>query len=472
MMSSLSFSRHYKISTDEPWSRDSLELSPGWIVIPTTVKSLLCSFTDTEGRAGAPHGESPISFRHMPLSLLTLRARYLLWIIDVPSAALEILKLLILKCPEAARHANNDGSLPIHHAAWGGKGGWGRSPEFCRVLIEAYPGSERIVNHRGKLPLHKACARNAVATVEYLYSLYPDAVHHAVADGKYPIHFAIVGMNHIDSPTAAVDVVHFLLYCDPTVKLQRLNGMMSLLRYACDVDYNDSNIEAGIQLIKAIYDSHPKVIESNRIASDIQRYHDQVQAFINGEMVYARQAKDHRLMTTPDDNGQLPLHKTLQNNVRLGSIKLLVKDNPSAIRTSDKGGVIPLHEACQHHDSSDVVQYLVGLDKTALRAADFDSNTALHHACSGAKYDTITLLLEKYDAISVSKRSTHGKLPIDLLWESNVVEDRESIEYTESVFRLLKAYPEMVMNYNGNMKQPADADANQNGKKRKFGHQG
>ena len=53
--------------------------------------------------------------------------------------AIQILKLLIEKCPEAIRDTSNDGGLPIHYASC-----WGRSPEFCRVLIEAYPGSERI----------------------------------------------------------------------------------------------------------------------------------------------------------------------------------------------------------------------------------------------------------------------------------------------------------------------------------------
>jgi len=55
-------------------------------------------------------------------------------------------------------------------------------------------------------------------------------------------------------------------------------------------------------------------------------------------------------------------------------------------------------------------------------------------------------LLGKYDAVSVSKRNAHGKLPIDLLIESNGVSNRESVEYMASIFRLLKAYPEIVMN--------------------------
>ena len=61
------------------------------------------------------------------------------------------------------------------------------------------------------------------------------------------------------------------------------------------------------------------------------------------------------------------------------------------------------------------------------------------------------MLLEKYGAVSVSKRNTLKKLPIYLLWErSNDILDRESIEYTESVFRLLTAHPETLMNVDMN----------------------
>ena len=109
--------------------------------------------------------------------------------------AMQILKLLIEKQPEAIRHADNDGDLPIHNAAWGG-----RSPEFCRMLIESYPGSERITDGNGLLPLYLACANNTVATVEYLYKLYPDAINHATIQGWYPIHIAIAGLNQQRQP--------------------------------------------------------------------------------------------------------------------------------------------------------------------------------------------------------------------------------------------------------------------------------
>eukprot|EP00985_Skeletonema_marinoi_P021657 scaffold13390_cov96-Skeletonema_marinoi.AAC.1 len=361
------------------------------------------------------------------------------------AAALEILELLIEKHPEAVRHADNGGYLPIHH------GGSARSPDFCSNLIELYPGSERMTNVNGNhLPLHYACLNNTLATVEYLYKRYPDAINHAT-DGGYPIHAAIIGVKQSLNPIAAVDIVKFLLCCDPNVKLQK-GGRTSLLHFTCRLDYNDSNIQAAIEMIKVIYDAHPEVIENYLNMSNIhsflmiRRCHQQVQAFINNELVYARQAKDYLLMITPDDYGQLPLHTAIQNNATLGSIKLLVKGHPPAVQSPDNSGALPLLLACQHHDSASVVQYLVGLDTTSLEAVDGEGNTALHVACHRARHEIIAMLLERYDAVSVSKRNTLKKLPIDLLWESNEVINRDSIEYTESVFRLLTAYPETLMN--------------------------
>jgi hypothetical protein len=263
--------------------------------------------------------------------------------------------------------------------------------------------------------------------------------------------------------------MQFLLDCDPNVKLQMFRGTMSLLHFTSQQKYDDSNIEAGIQLIKVIYDAHPEAIEKNEIVSDLNRYHRDVQTFLNAQLDYSRQAKYHCLMMTPDEKGQLPLHIALQNNVTLGSVTLLVRGNPSAIRSFDNSGVMPLHIACQHYESASVVQYLLGLNRKTLCATDFENNTALHYACRGAKYDTIALLLDKYEAVSVSKRNDDKKLPIDLLWESDEVEDRESIEYTESVFRLLRAYPETLTIINAKQQAKLVCCSSQNAKKRKLG---
>eukprot|EP00985_Skeletonema_marinoi_P017912 scaffold9918_cov153-Skeletonema_marinoi.AAC.1 len=144
----------------------------------------------------------------MPLHCLCLNRK-----LD-DETSMEILKLLIQKCPQAVRHADYDtGFLPVHRACGS------RAPDFCRVLIEAYPGSERITASNGMLPIHIACTSNTVATVEYLYKLYPVVIHHKTANGVYPIHFAMKGIKKRPSPGPdpmdAVDVVQFLLDCVP-----------------------------------------------------------------------------------------------------------------------------------------------------------------------------------------------------------------------------------------------------------------
>ncbi len=78
-------------------------------------------------------------------------------------------------------------------------------------------------------------------------------------------------------------------------------------------------------------------------------------------------------MTMPDDNGQLPLHTALRNNVRLCSIKLLVKGYPPAVQSSNDSGALPLHVACLRHESASVVQYLVELEAATLEAVDDDN---------------------------------------------------------------------------------------------------
>ena len=230
---------------------------------------------------------------------------------------------------------------------------------------------------------------------------------------------------------------------------------MPLLVLACRLDYTDTNIGAGIEIAKAIYDANPEMIEDQLLLMAVSNIiggpHPQIQSFINSQLVYFNQAKDEHAMTTPDEDGKLPLHTALESNVRLGSIKLLVKGNPHAVQSPDNSGALPLHIACLYHgyESTSVVEYLIELDSAALEAVDHENNTPLHYACNGAKYETIALLLDKYDAVSVSKRNARGKLPIDVLCESDEVAvfDRGSVEYTECLFRLLRAYPETVMNY-------------------------
>ena len=378
--------------------------------------------------------------------------------------AVDILKLLIERYPESVRNAVYDGSLPIHIAAGM------KSPDFCRVLVAAYPGSERLataieeelVNRRlalgvdpqldtvGALPFHCACEHNAVATAQYLLELYPEGINVATNDGSYPIHKAMLGVRRRTNPATAIDMVQYLLDYNASVVLQQKDDK-PLLYWACNFSRkeiaNTAKMDAYLKILQLLYDVHPEAMEHVSVTSNLDRFPQEVQAFIVSQLHYAFLAREHPVLTTPDENEQLPLHVALRDNVTFGSIKLLVKGNPSAVSVPDNRGMMPLHIACKHHESASVVQYLLDLDPTSLQSRDVDDNTALHHACCGAKYDTIALLLEKYSVVSVSNPNSSKLLPIDLLLGSKAVSDRESIAYTESIFRLLKVYPQAAINY-------------------------
>ena len=381
----------------------------------------------------------------------------------------KILRFLLDKCPESIRHTNDRGNLPLHFACRR------KSREFCHLLVESYPDSVRVSGSDGFLPLSFACMKNTLATVEYLYKLYPDAINHATTKGYYPSHCAILGLMMRNDAKATVSIVEFLLDCDPRVKSQKCKGK-SLLFGAFRFRYTDANVETGIQIIKAIYDAYPKAIEEDDISASIHLRHEQVQAFFNGEMIYARQARDPGAMITPDENGQLPLQRALRSNVRLGSIKLLVDGNLSAAQSADNNGSLPLHLACQYHDSPRVISHLIDLHPTTLQNVDSNQNTVLHYACRGANYSAISLLLDKYDATSVSMRNAHNELPIDLLFKSSAAENRESVEYIDCVFRLLRAHPEVMTIESGTRMgqviiSSTISSSTLVGKKRKIGHE-
>ena len=368
---------------------------------------------------------------------------------------LEILKLLLEKCPESVRLVARFGNLPIHAAASF------QSADFCRMLIDKYPGSERLTSEDGLLPFHWACHNaHTITTAKYLYEIYPESI--SVADTttleSYPIHWAIKGIIRLpgepNAPETAVEILRFLLKCDPNVASHR-NAQGELpLYYACHRVSSRTPVRSRravsaasndtLRFIKLVFDIYPQAIE-DPLMTNLGLLPPTIQLFIDSRLSTAQLARNHREMTTADEDGRLPLHIAIGDNDYLGSIKLLVNGNPDAVQTPDESGALPLHIACQYHESDpSVVEYLIGLDPNTLIAVDEEGNTPLHYACRGANYDIIALLLEKYVAPFVSRRNVHDKLPIDFLLESDSVDDRDGIDYTQSVFQLIQSYPETV----------------------------
>lgn len=209
----------------------------------------------------------------------------------------------------------------------------------------------------------------------------------------------------------------------------------------------------NLRALQLLFDAHPEAIFTNNASgkTPLNCAREQpcssffgVVDFLEAQLTYVRRAQDATFMTTPDHNGQLPLHRALRNNASLGAIKLLVKGNTAALKVADRRGAFPLHVACEFC-SAGVVQLLVDLDSGYLDAYDVNENSPFHYACRGCNCGAIKYLLGK-SAPSVSKRNAGNKLPVHLLCEcGGDTADRESLEYVEAIWLLLLAHPETVL---------------------------
>ena len=93
------------------------------------------------------------------------------------------------------------------------------------------------------------------------------------------------------------------------------------------------------------------------------------------------------------------------------------------------------------------VKYLVEMDESQLDVCDDEGKYPLHYACDSANHDVIKYLMEK-NVSSISERTSANMLPLHLLCMSAEVEDpddSESPECTESIWRVLTAYPDAIL---------------------------
>ena len=387
------------------------------------------------------------------------------------AVAIDILKLLLEAHPDLVSQTSSYGEhLPLHLAASN------KSQSFCKILVDAYPESVKVDGY-GCLPFHCACNNGRLDTVKYLFGLYPECLHIRNDDGYLPIHEAAS-----DPGKNTAEIVNFLLLQDPDCLSKPVvsnfasydDGYLPL-HLACS-SRDESNV------IEHLFDLYPEAIliqnEQEQLPIDILRekldelhinsetgrpyphneeWYQRLQyliRFLQTQMSYARKAQDETAMRTFDFVGYFPLHRAIRDKAPLGAIKLLLKGNPNAIDVPMVlSEMYPLDIACQF-STLDIVKYLVELSPDRLNPCGFSRNFPLHHACRGGNCEVIQYLLDRpMSSASVSERNVDGMLSIHLFCEFvNEQEEEEddaedTTEYTETIWRLLIAYPETVLNW-------------------------
>lgn len=80
----------------------------------------------------------------------------------------------------------------------------------------------------------------------------------------------------------------------------------------------------------------------------------------------------------------------------------------------------------------------------SISAHDHSKNSPLHYACRLGRCNVVNYLLDLKSGL-VSERNGDKKLPFQLLLEADCA--RDSLEYTETIWRLLVAFPETLVAY-------------------------
>ena len=311
-----------------------------------------------------------------------------------------------------------------------------RSIDFCEMLVELNPDLVKIANSVRDLPLHIACSfreKSRDDIIEFLLELYPESINLPGSEGRYPIHFYL---EHNDEPEPVL--LQSLLKRDQGAVSKRDGyGCFPLHHVSCYCD-----TVYGFQLV---FNSYPQAVyienSHGETPLDIVRIRSEnICGFLESQLAVVNEA---RQVTTPDDNGQLPLHRALHGNAAsLGAIKLMVADNPASLRVVDNDGMIPLHITCQA-GSVDVAEFLMEADKESLYISDQKHNFSLHLACLGGKCDIVSSVLSE-TTHGASLRNTDGKLPIEiLLYDADC--DRDSHGYVEAVYHLLCIHPDSLV---------------------------
>ena len=370
------------------------------------------------------------------------------------SMAMKKISLIEKKCPESFRLYSRDHGFPIHYACTNGA-----DIDVILHLVSMLPGT--IQSEHPLLGGPLACARD-LGSFGLLLSIYSKCLSKSV-DGTPAFHAILLD----DTIKVKYQIINrFIEFSqllprtkdfqdDLRTKDKRTGTLPLHLVFGGGqnfrtVDSDDPEIqsfllETNVQLLKELIDCYPRALEE------------------------------------VDNQGWLPLHHAVRHNAPLKMIQLLDWRYREGIQVADKQGSTVLHIACRHVSNERVIDYLmnemgeegalvadnngftpvhiackIGVpfdifhclvyrDSRPLSMQDNRGELPLHKACRGGHLHLIKELIEVHPP-SVLVRNHRNELPIFILCKRSGKDDevKESVEYIETIWKLLLAHPETV----------------------------
>lgn len=328
----------------------------------------------------------------------------------VDSESIGILDLLVEFDRDCLQIASNalDRELPLHLAIGH------RGIDFVKHLVDLYPEAVQKEDGQGMVPFHHACFEGGIDVCKFLLELWPESLTKVDNYGRAPIHFAAAG--------SAAGVIRFLLERDSTLASIATSQHELPLHLCCNpVVCREDHKE----VLQVLFDAHPKAIcmktgtdaelGANKLPIELMNYelvanhNPKKRLYMEQQMQYYRLSQDIQALTTPDQLGELALHREIRNGATLGATKLLVWGYPDAVQEVNANGDYPLHIACARMDGFEAVTYLMELHPPAL-----------------------------------SSRNGEGLLPLDIL-SATQSQEGDTIQYIDCLFKMLRACPALEL---------------------------
>ena len=293
-----------------------------------------------------------------------------------------------------------------------------QSTNVCRHFLSCDPGSIKRKNNEGYLPIHEACHCSQLETVILLTNLWPESIHIATDGGTLPIHDAARGDKIENDEINNAGVVRFLLEKDASLATLPDNDKMLPLHVACHYLNEDS-----FERIQALFDAFPEAINAraggdNKLPIDFVdgTSYPETNIFLENQMTYYRLSQNNEAVSTPDELGNLALHRAIENGAAVGAIKLLVKGFSGALRILNGEG-----------------------------------DSALHLACKSGHYTAVSYLVEQYPP-AMEQCNGNGLLPLDIMsMQCPHVSEQDDLVHIDCMFRILRACPDVLLGLTSNV---------------------
>jgi len=370
------------------------------------------------------------------------------------SLAMKKISLIEKKCPESFKVYSQDHGFPIHYACT-----HGADVEVVGHLVLMLPGSIQVEHPLLGRPL--ACARDLGSFVLLL-----------------KVYRKCFGKSARGTPS-----FHAILQDDTIeVKYQIITRFIEFSQESRTEDFQDDvqtkDKKTGTYPLHLIFgfggrnfrtlDSDDPEIQSFLLETNVQLLEELIDCY-------------PRALEEVDNRGWLPLHHAVRHSAPLKMIQSLAEKYPNGVQVADKQGSTVLHIACRYGALKPVIRHLLIQCNSSLLSVDNNGFTPLHVACkhgaqlNGVPYDRaeefregclmqdnsgelplhkacrgghLSLIKEIVDMqpASISVRNNQNELPIFILCKRSGKdkEVRESVEYTESIWKLLLAHPETV----------------------------